>query len=47
MAPRPTVNRRQAVQRPVRTGRIAKTKKEQASKGDNVFVLLLLLNIPY
>ncbi|KAI2740369.1 hypothetical protein DTO013E5_5410 [Penicillium roqueforti] len=32
MSPRPTVNRRQAVQRPVRTGRIAKTKKEQASK---------------
>ncbi|OQD65990.1 hypothetical protein PENPOL_c005G09227 [Penicillium polonicum] len=32
MAPRPAVNRRQAAERPVRTGRIAKTKKEQSIK---------------
>jgi hypothetical protein len=40
MAPRPAVNRRQAVERPVRAGRISKTKKEQGIiKGDDVFVL--------
>ena len=45
MAPRPVVNRRQAAERPVRTGRIAKTKKEQSIKGDIGFVLLFLWNI--
>jgi hypothetical protein len=45
MAPRPTVNRRQAVERPVRASRIAKTKKEQAIKGDNHYVTSLLRNI--
>lgn len=45
MAPRPAVNRRQAAERPVRTGRIAKTKKEQSIKGDIDFVLLFLWNL--
>lgn len=45
MAPRPTINRRRAVERPVRTGRIAKTKKEQTTKGDNALALLFLWNM--
>lgn len=42
MALRPTANRRQALERPVRASRITKTKKEKVIKGDNVFVVFLL-----
>lgn len=42
MAPRPAVNRRQAAERPVRTGRIAKTNKEQSNKGAIGFIFLFL-----